>query len=77
MIIYLIVIIFLFSAEKEAPVIHIYDGRGENKELTALSNIHNSPILFMKVLMLIIILLSLFILLLPVSCVFVCVNFVM
>ena len=45
----LIIIILLFSAEKEAPVIHIYDGRGENKELTALTNIHNSPILFMKV----------------------------
>ena len=40
---------YFFSAEKEEPIIHIYDGRGENKEMSILNNIHNSTILFMKV----------------------------
>ena len=40
---------YSFSAEKEEPIIHIYDGRGENKEMNILNNIHNSTILFMKV----------------------------
>ena len=40
---------YFFSAEKEEPIIHIYDGRGENKETNILNNIHNSTILFMKV----------------------------
>lgn len=34
--------------EKDLPVIHIYDGKGQNKEIAVLDKIHNSPIIFMK-----------------------------
>ena len=37
------------SVEKLAPVIHIYDGRGENKEIALLDKIHMSPLMFMRV----------------------------
>ena len=35
-------------AEKDASVIHVYDGKGENEELAVLDSIHQSPIVFMR-----------------------------
>ena len=37
------------SCEQDHPVIHVYDGRGENKEIAILDNLHSSPITFMEV----------------------------
>ena len=37
------------SSEQGSPVIHVYDGRGEDKELDTLENLHSSPITFMEV----------------------------
>ncbi len=37
------------SCEQDRPVIHVYDGRGENKEIATLDNLHSSPITFMEV----------------------------
>lgn len=37
------------SCEHERPVIHIYDGRGENKEIAILDKLHSAPITFMEV----------------------------
>ncbi|XP_064385842.1 peptidylprolyl isomerase domain and WD repeat-containing protein 1-like [Halichondria panicea] len=34
--------------EQDRPVIHVYDGRGENKEIAILDNLHSSPITFME-----------------------------
>ena len=39
----------IYSAEKETPVIHVYDGRGSNEEIAVLDKIHAKPIIFMKV----------------------------
>ena len=48
--VYLHICLHLFiSTEKDLPVIHIYDGKGQNKEIAVLDKIHNSPIIFMKV----------------------------
>ena len=48
--VYLHICLHLFiSTEKGLPVIHIYDGKGQNKEIAVLDKIHNSPIIFMKV----------------------------
>lgn len=35
-------------SELDSAVVHVYDGRGESKELTILENIHSSPITFME-----------------------------
>ena len=37
------------SAERESPVVHVYDGRGENKAIAVLDRLHSSPIAFMEV----------------------------
>jgi len=37
------------SSEQGSPVIHVYDGRGEDKEIDMLDSIHSSPITFMEV----------------------------
>ena len=37
------------SSEQGSPVIHVYDGRGEDEELDTLENLHSSPITLMEV----------------------------
>ena len=40
---------FICSCEQDKPVIHVFDGRGEDKEITFLDKLHSSPITFMEV----------------------------
>ena len=37
------------SSELGAPVIHVYDGQGENQEVALLDKLHSSPITFIEV----------------------------
>ena len=37
------------SCEAEKPVIHVYDGRGDGKEIAVLDKVHYASIVFMKV----------------------------
>ena len=39
----------IFSCEQDRPVIHVFDGRGEDKEIAYLDKLHSSPITFMEV----------------------------
>ena len=41
--------IYIFSCEQDRPIIHVFDGRGEDKEIAYLDKIHSSPITFMEV----------------------------
>ena len=38
-----------FSAEKETPKIHIYDGRGESSPLYTVEKLHYKPVTIIKV----------------------------
>ena len=42
-------IYLLFSSEKDHPVVHVFDSRGESKELAILDNIHSKNIILMEV----------------------------
>ena len=37
------------SCEEDRPVIHVFDSRGDNKELAVLDKVHSSNITFMEV----------------------------
>ena len=39
----------LHSSEKDRPVIHVFDGHGNNKEIALLDSLHSSPLTFMEV----------------------------
>ena len=34
---------------KDSPDIHVYDGRGDSKEIAFIGNIHSSPLVLLKV----------------------------
>ena len=39
----------LRSSEKDSPVIHVFDGHGDNKEIALLDSLHSAPLTFMEV----------------------------
>ena len=41
--------VLVCSCEVDKPVIHVYDGRGEDKEIACLDKVHSSAITFMEV----------------------------
>ena len=38
-----------FSSEQDRPVVHVFDSRGENKEMAVLDKLHSAKIVFMEV----------------------------
>ena len=46
---FIILLSFSLSAEKDAPVVHVYDGRGDSKEIAFIDNIHSSQLVLLKV----------------------------
>ena len=42
-------VLCVLSCEAEKPVIHVYDGRGDGKEIALLDKVHYASIVFMKV----------------------------